>query len=102
MPLHEEPSQQGSPGAPQTLQIELWQTVPDPQAGVVLQHGSPGPPQVMQVPPVDDVVEHLVWRSAHTFPQQVWPAAPQPLQRPAWQLPDVVPQAEPAARQVPA
>lgn len=102
MPLQEDPSQQGSPGAPQTLHTEPWQTVPDSQLGVVLQQGSPGPPQVMQVPPVDAVVEHLVPCSAHTAPQQVWPAAPQPLQRPAWQLPDVVPQAEPAARQVPA
>jgi hypothetical protein len=102
LPLQDEPSQQGSPGSPHTLQTELWQMVPEPHEGVLVQQGSPGPPQPTQVPPDVAVVEHFVPLSVQTLPQQLWPAAPQPLQCPIWQVPNVVPQAEPEAMQVPA
>jgi hypothetical protein len=101
LPAHDEPSQHGSPGSPHTVHTALWQMVPVPQDGVLVQQGSPGPPQPTQVPPDDAVVEHFVARSVQTLPQQLWPAAPQPLQCPAWQAPNVVPQAEPEAMQVP-
>jgi hypothetical protein len=55
----------------------------------------------MQVPPAVEGVEHLVPRSVQTLPQQLCPAAPQPLHLPIWQVPPVVPQAAPGARQVP-
>ena len=55
----------------------------------------------MHVPPVSAVVEHLVDGVVQTLPQQLCPAAPQPLHWPAVQEPKVVPQAVPDARQVP-
>jgi hypothetical protein len=104
LPSHVLPSQHGSPGPPHTLQIPLSQTAPARQAGVVEQHDSPGSPHVTQVPPVLAVVEQLVCGALHELPQQLCPAAPQPVHWPALQVPyDIAPapHVEPGARQVP-
>lgn len=96
-----EPSQQTSPGPPQTTQVVLWQVVLVPHAGALVQHGSPGPPQLMQVPGVTvDVDEHLAPAALQVVPQQGWPFAPHPEQTPPPHVPLVVPQVLPGLTQM--
>jgi hypothetical protein len=100
-PPQVEPSQQTSPGPPQTTQVVPWQVVPPPHAGALVQQGSPGPPQLMQVPgTVVTVDEHLAPAALQVVPQQGWPLAPHPEQTPAAHVPLVVPQALPALTQM--
>ena len=96
-----EPSQQTSPGPPQTTQVAPWHVVPLLQAGALVQQGSPGPPQLMQVPgTVVTFDEHLAPAALQVVPQQGWPLAPHPEQMPPAQVPLVVPQALPALMQM--
>ena len=101
LPSHLSPPQQASPVPPHLAQMFPWQVLPAPQAAPFTQQGSPGPPQATQVPPVVEAVVQREAGSWQELPQHIWPRAPQPEQRPAVQEPPVLPQADPAARQVP-